>query len=68
VGFFNSLLAAARQNEAASIALYEGGRNSFGDVLNDRISAFTEEDELVQAETGQVTATIQLYRALGGGW
>jgi NodT family efflux transporter outer membrane factor (OMF) lipoprotein len=61
-------LAAARQNEAASIALYEGGRNSFGDVLNDRISAFTEEDELVQAETGQVTATIQLYRALGGGW
>jgi NodT family efflux transporter outer membrane factor (OMF) lipoprotein len=61
-------LAAARRNETASKALYEGGRSTFRDVLDDRIAVLSDEDELIQAETGQVTATIQLYRALGGGW
>ncbi len=63
-----SALSAARRNEAASAALYEGGRKEFRDVLDDRLQALNDEDELVQAEMGQATATVQLYRALGGGW
>jgi outer membrane protein TolC len=61
-------LSAARRNEAASKDLYEGGRKTFRDVLDDRLQALNDEDELVQAEMGQATATVQLYRALGGGW
>jgi NodT family efflux transporter outer membrane factor (OMF) lipoprotein len=58
----------ARRNETASTDLYEHGRKTFRDVLDDRLSALNDEDELVQAEMGQATATVQLYRALGGGW
>jgi NodT family efflux transporter outer membrane factor (OMF) lipoprotein len=61
-------LDAARRNEAASTDLYEAGRKTFRDVLDDRISALNDEDELVQAEMGKATATVQIYRALGGGW
>jgi NodT family efflux transporter outer membrane factor (OMF) lipoprotein len=61
-------LSAARRNEVASKDLYEGGRKTFRDVLDDRLSALNDEDELVQTEMGQATATVQLYRALGGGW
>ncbi len=61
-------LTTARHNETASTDLYEAGRKTFRDVLDDRISALNDEDELVQAEMGQATATVQIYRALGGGW
>jgi NodT family efflux transporter outer membrane factor (OMF) lipoprotein len=61
-------LSAAHRNEVASTDLYELGRKTFRDVLDDRLSALNDEDELVQAEMGQATATVQLYRALGGGW
>jgi len=63
-----SALSAARRNEGASKDLYEGGRKTFRDVLDDRLTALNDEDELVQAEMGQATAAVQLYRALGGGW
>jgi NodT family efflux transporter outer membrane factor (OMF) lipoprotein len=63
-----SALAVARRNEEASTILYEGGRKTFRDVLDDRITALNDEDELVQSQMGQATATVQLYRALGGGW
>ena len=58
----------ARRNEDASSALYEGGRKTFRDVLDTRTAALDDEDQLVQAQMGQATATVQLYRALGGGW
>jgi len=37
-------------------------------VLDTRTAALEDEDQLVQAQIGQATATVQLYRALGGGW
>ncbi len=61
-------LSFARRNEDNSTALYEGGRKTFRDVLDTRIAALDDEDQLVQAQMGQATATVQLYRALGGGW
>jgi len=41
-----------------------GGR----DVLDVRLYALNDEDELVQAGTGQMIATVQLHRVLGSGW
>ncbi len=64
----SAALSAAHRNEIASTDLYERGRKTFRDVLDDRLSSLNDEDELVQAEMGQATATVQLYRALGGGW
>ena len=61
-------LAAARRNEQVAVGLYEGGRKTMQDVLDARINALNDEDERVQVEMGQATATVQLYRALGGGW
>ena len=61
-------LAAARRNEQVAIGLYEGGRKTMQDVLDARINALNDEDERVQVEMGQATATRELYRALGGGW
>ncbi len=61
-------LANARRNQRASTGLYEGGSRTLGDVLNARLDAFEREDELIQTQIGQAAATVQLYRALGGGW
>jgi NodT family efflux transporter outer membrane factor (OMF) lipoprotein len=61
-------LASARRNQRASAGLYEGGSKTLGDMLSARLDAFEREDELVQTQMGQATATVQLYRALGGGW
>jgi outer membrane protein TolC len=58
----------ARRNEDDSSTLYEAGRKTFRDVLDTRTAALDDEDQLVQAQMGQATATVQLYRALGGGW
>jgi len=61
-------LAAARRREAAAISLYEAGRKTFDDVINTRLDALIDEDELVQVDTARAVATVELYRALGGGW
>lgn len=61
-------LAIAQRNANQAQRLYEGGRRTLQDVLDARIGALQREDEVLQAQTGQALATVQLYRALGGGW
>lgn len=61
-------LIAAQANKEAATGLYEGGRKTMQDVLDARLKALEDEDELVQAEMGEAIAAVQLYRALGGGW
>ncbi|WP_423200042.1 MULTISPECIES: TolC family protein [unclassified Cupriavidus] len=61
-------VALARRNAAQAQRLYEGGRRTLEDVLDARLGALRREDELLQAQTGLAIATVQLYRALGGGW
>ncbi|WP_439672972.1 Toluene efflux pump outer membrane protein TtgI (plasmid) [Cupriavidus necator] len=61
-------LAIAQRNADQAQRLYEGGRRTLQDVLDARIGALQREDEVLQAQTGQALATVQLYRALGGGW
>jgi len=58
----------ADRNEKMSDELYENGNKTLQDVLNARLDRFDREDELLQTQMGQATATVQLYRALGGGW
>ncbi|GBQ10292.1 TolC family protein [Acetobacter cerevisiae] len=48
--------------------LYEGGQFTMQDVLTTRIKKITAQDDLVSAQTRQALSTIQLARALGGGW
>jgi outer membrane protein TolC len=61
-------LAGALRNRAISVALYENGRKTLEDVLTTRLDAFDHQDVLIQAQTAQAVATVQLYQALGGGW
>ena len=49
-------------------ALYAAGRVPLSDALQAHLEAFQDEDRTQQALTAQGTATVQLYRALGGGW
>ena len=58
----------AKRNASAAVGLYEGGRKTFDDVVKAKLDAFERADELVQAQMGQATTTVQLYLALGGGW
>ena len=61
-------LSIADRNQIMSAELYENGNKTLQDVLSARLDTFDREDELIQTQMGQATATVQLYRALGGGW
>jgi outer membrane protein TolC len=61
-------LTLARRNQEAAAGLYENGNKTLQDVLNARLDAFEREDELIQTQMGEAAASVQLYRALGGGW
>jgi NodT family efflux transporter outer membrane factor (OMF) lipoprotein len=61
-------LSLARRNQNDATGLYENGNKTLQDVLNARLDAFAREDDLIQTQMGQAAASVQLYRALGGGW
>jgi outer membrane protein TolC len=48
--------------------LFRAGRKTLGDVLEARLDALSAADAVEQAQIAQGSATVQLYRALGGGW
>lgn len=57
-------------SNAAALArtLYQAGSVDFQTVLDTDRTRLTAEDGLVSAEAELLTAVIQLYKALGGGW
>jgi hypothetical protein len=59
-------LSARRADELQ--AFYRAGRVTLGDVLQARLDTLSDADKLEQARIAQRSATVQLYRALGGGW
>jgi len=59
---------AARHQLTATDALFRAGRRTLGDVLEARIAEINDADAVEQAAIAQGSATVQLYRALGGGW
>jgi multidrug efflux system outer membrane protein len=47
---------------------YQAGLATYLDVLDAERSLFTAQLALSQAQLGQITAAVQLYKALGGSW
>lgn len=72
-------LALARDHQARAVAAYQesvrlaqvrfwGGLASYFEVLDAQQLLFPSELRLAQLDLGRLTAFVQLYRALGGGW
>ncbi|MBI1906951.1 MAG: efflux transporter outer membrane subunit [Rhodocyclales bacterium] len=47
---------------------YREGRDSLDELLDAQRSLFSVQDQLVQQRLARFTATLDLYKALGGGW
>ena len=47
---------------------YRAGRASYFEVLEAEQNLFPVEDELAQVQQAQLVETVNLYKALGGGW
>jgi len=62
--------AAEAARNAASLAsqMYQAGLTDFQSVLETQRTQLSAEDNLVSARSDILTAVIQLYKALGGGW
>lgn len=58
----------AEKSFQLSIDLYKQGLTAFINVTNAQISYLTYSNELVEARGQALTALINLYEALGGGW
>lgn len=61
-------VAALRRAEEIAKARYRAGYSSYFDVINADRDLFAAEQGLAQAHLGAQLATVDLYRALGGGW
>jgi outer membrane protein, multidrug efflux system len=64
----NKQVLAARKNLELSGARYYNGYTSFLEVLEVERSLFEAELSLSELTQNQLSSTIKLYRALGGGW
>jgi outer membrane protein, multidrug efflux system len=62
--------AVAAYREATRIAIerYRHGQSSYFEVLQEQQLLFPAEHILAQTQYAQLSAIVQLYRALGGGW
>ena len=47
---------------------YRRGQSSYYEVLQEQQLLFPAENTLAQTQFGQLSAVVQLYRSLGGGW
>lgn len=47
---------------------YQGGRASYLDLLTAQRNLFSAELSLADTRRSQLTAMVQLYKSLGGGW
>ena len=59
---------AARNANQLARTQYEAGTADFQTVLDTDRTRLSAEDGLASAQADQLTAVIQLYKALGGGW
>jgi NodT family efflux transporter outer membrane factor (OMF) lipoprotein len=59
---------AARNAAQLARQQYQAGLADFQTVLDTERSVLTAEDSLASTQTSRMTAIVQLYKALGGGW
>jgi outer membrane protein, multidrug efflux system len=62
------LLESAREARRLADLRYQGGATSYLEVLDSDTRLFIAELGVVQAELGELSAFVAIYRALGGGW
>jgi hydrophobe/amphiphile efflux-1 (HAE1) family protein/NodT family efflux transporter outer membrane factor (OMF) lipoprotein len=62
------LIGALRESNRLSLVRYQGGLDSYLQVLDAERNLFREELVLAQLRRTQLSAVVELYRALGGGW
>ncbi|MFN7939781.1 MAG: efflux transporter outer membrane subunit [Bryobacteraceae bacterium] len=62
------LVAALRKSTTLSSLRYEGGLESYLQVLDAQRNLFQGELNLAQLRLQELNTVVQLYRALGGGW
>jgi outer membrane protein, multidrug efflux system len=62
------LLAAAQDGRRLAEIRYEGGATSYLEVLDADTRLFDAQLGLAQAQLAEVSALVEIYRALGGGW
>lgn len=58
----------AQDGAAHAGSLFEAGRGVLQTVLEAQLKALQSEDALIQTQTAQAVTTVQLYKAIGGGW
>jgi CRP-like cAMP-binding protein len=63
-------LEAVRPQDAAHLSevCFKAGTTDYIEVLTNNTNAFSAELTLAQAQGNELTALVQLYQALGGGW
>jgi multidrug efflux system outer membrane protein len=59
---------ALRQALSLAESRYQAGLSSYLDLLDAQRSLFSAELALSQSQLGELTAAVQLYKALGGAW
>lgn len=64
----DKLVASSRDYDLLSIDQYKNGLAPFINVADAQISYLSYENTLIQAKGQALTALIDLYKALGGGW
>jgi multidrug efflux system outer membrane protein len=62
------LLRSAQDARRLAELRYQGGASSYLEVLDSDTRLFSAELGLVQAQRNELTAFVEIYRALGGGW
>jgi outer membrane protein TolC len=64
----NAAVNAAQRTLALSMALYVKGATNYLTVVTSQTTALQTEQEALELETQQLLASVDLIRALGGGW
>lgn len=64
----NKLVSASRDYDQLSIDQYKNGLAPFINVADAQVSYLSYQNTLIQAQGQALTALIDLYKALGGGW
>ena len=62
------ILAESERALRLSEVRYREGSDSLGTLLDTQRSLFSAQDQLIQSRLTRLTATVDLYKALGGGW
>ncbi len=63
-----ALVVAAADARRLADVRYQGGATGYLEVLDSETRLFLAELGLVQARLTELTAFVEVYRALGGGW